>query len=77
MKRNLITVKVGDEVANHFPDISGNYATLCGMDGDDPTHEVGQETIPTPKNAKVNCRLCSSIYLLCREYPKSILEDSK
>lgn len=45
---------------------SGNYATICGMDGSDPG--VQQETVPTVRGARIDCPECAQIIRTARQY---------
>lgn len=66
--KEFVAVDVGGDVKVHLPDTTGNYATLCGMDGDDPHSSVGQKMAELPKRAKVDCVTCWNIWKLCRDY---------
>lgn len=72
--KELVAVKVVDSVEVHFPDSSGNYATVCGLDGADDNFAVEQSLVELPKNAKVNCSACINIFDLCREYSEKSIE---
>jgi len=57
------------EVRIHLPDASGCYATLCGLDGNDPA--VGQRLVDLPNGAKVNCQQCKAIWAVAKKYKAS------
>ena len=50
----------------HATDVTGTYATLCGLDGDDPTCE--QRTKKLPKKPKLTCKTCIAIIQHAKEY---------
>jgi hypothetical protein len=59
----------------HFPNFgSDEYATACGLDGDDPNEMVDQKIIQTPKGAKVNCSLCAEIFYGSRKASEKDIE---
>ncbi|TXH13767.1 MAG: hypothetical protein E6R03_10725 [Hyphomicrobiaceae bacterium] len=63
-----VAIEVLGKLEIHLPDVSGNYATLCGSDGDDPNDAVQQRMANVPKGAKVTCRACWNIFLVCSEF---------
>ncbi len=40
--KQLVAIKANGRVEVHLPCHNGNYATLCGMDGDDDHYTVDQ-----------------------------------
>ena len=50
----------------HATDVTGVYATLCGLDGDDLV--TGQKTVPLPKKPKINCKTCIAIIRHAKGY---------
>ena len=66
----FVAIKIYDEVEIHATSPNGNHATLCGLDGDDPDAAVGQSTVDTPPNAKIDCSGCQQIILTARKYTK-------
>ena len=56
------------EIKIHLPHTNGNYATLCGEDGDDPNPHVDSKEINVPKGAKVDCAECLHIWQVCRRF---------
>ncbi len=48
----------------HITAATGDYATLCGMDGDDPT--VGQFPSKVVRGEKIGCSTCREIWETCR-----------
>ncbi len=68
----LVTIRCNGKTETHLPHHNGNYATLCGMDGDDDHYIVSQSTISTPKGAKVNCKDCFDVWDLAHQFHKNI-----
>lgn len=64
------------EIEIHLPDTTQNYATLCGMDGDDPHLSVQQAEAPIPRGAKVTCQLCYAIWKVAQRYSRSEFSDA-
>lgn len=62
----LVTVRQDEAVQVHLPGF-GEYATLCGLDGED--EEIGQETVATARGAVVDCPDCTRIWAFCRQVP--------
>ncbi len=54
----------------HATDPTGNYATLCGMDGDDPDDAVQQSpaAAKVTKNDHINCKQCYTIWRHAQQY---------
>lgn len=69
----FVTVKCDDETLTHLP-AAADYATLCGLDGDDPA--IGLYTLPTPKGAKIDCEQCQAIWLLCKQFRSSSFKET-
>lgn len=63
-----IAVRMNDEVIVHLPGAIGDYATLCGLDGNDDSRSVDQHPTDVPRNAKVNCAHCSALWKTARRY---------
>ena len=59
-------IEVEGEVNVHAIDVTGTYATLCGLDGDDLT--TGQRTVPLPKKPKIDCKTCIAIIRHAKGY---------
>lgn len=59
----LITINCQGDIRVHLPG-TGNYATVCGLDGDD----VDQETLPTRRGARVDCDECREFWNHCRSF---------
>lgn len=55
----------------HLPDTTGNHATLCGMDGNDPHPSVNQSSATAPARAKVNCPQCYALWKVAQQYTKA------
>ena len=73
MNEDRVKVRSGEETFVHMMHTNGNYATLCGLDGDDSSGWVDQETLSLPITHKVriNCPDCKDIWLLCSEYDRT------
>lgn len=71
LAEKFVAVRSDGVVAVHAADCAGNYATLCGMDGDDSGAD--QEPAELPKRPKVNCATCIQIIEHARSYRKSDL----
>lgn len=69
----FILIKEFDTMHSHFPDITGNYASLCGLDGQDSL--VGQSIVG--KSNIVNCPYCISIFDLVSTYTERDVSRSK
>lgn len=63
----LVTINIEGEVQVHLPGASSDYATMCGLDGDD----FDQETVETKRGAKVDCAQCQTIWSECRSFKAS------
>jgi len=61
-RKNIITIEILGERSTHIPDAQGNYATWCGLDGEDNAKDIGQETVETAPGAKVDCDVCRSMW---------------
>lgn len=46
--------------------IGSDYATLCGMDGDDPS--IGQRPAALQVGAKIDCQQCIDIIRAAKKY---------
>jgi len=68
---DFVTIVVAGESTVHFPDWSGNYETLCQMDGNDNDSFVQHRTVKTKKGAKVNCQQCINIWEYCQQFNES------
>ena len=55
----------------HAGDDTGNYATLCGVDGDDPHPDVMQFAADLPKKPKITCEACWRLFRECQNYKRS------
>lgn len=65
--RRFVAVNVEGTTETHLPHPLGEYATLCGLDGDDP----GSRQSPAKPASKVTCDDCKAIFELCRKYQQS------
>lgn len=66
-----ITVSLDGNVFTHFKGLH-SYATICGLDGDDPV--LGMETLPTPHGKKVDCPYCIELWEYMSKYTKRDIE---
>lgn len=48
---------------------AGEYASLCGLDGNDPSIE--QSIVPLPENQKINCSQCRLLWTQWKQYKES------
>ena len=65
-------VEIEGKVTIHLPNPAhaGGWFTLCGLDGDDPSHGIEQKTVDVPKGARVDCRECYQIWKLAQEFER-------
>ena len=66
-----IGIRVDGIVSVHLPDTTGNYATMCGLDGDDPNEQTRQEGVTISDSAKIDCVRCTAIWEVCGRYRAS------
>jgi len=62
----IVAVKIEGVITTHLPSENGNYTTLCGLDGDDPS--IGQELHKLKGKAWVDCAHCTSIFRVCSRF---------
>ena len=62
----FIMIDCDGDTKSHLPDVTGVYATLCGLDGNDLNRNVNQKSVG--KSSRVDCPVCYAIWKLCREY---------
>jgi hypothetical protein len=56
----------------HAIDITGNHATLCGLDGDDPHIAVQQSSGgPVERREKINCPICRAVFAQAGRYTRN------
>lgn len=65
MKR-FVQVESDGAIETHANTALGEYATLCGLDGDDEA--AGQRLIGDGPKGKINCRDCIAIIRAAKEY---------
>lgn len=68
-------VKVSNEDDDpdvHMLSCVNDYATMCGLDGNDPT--LGQEIMDGNCKEKINCQHCISIWKMSKKYKESDFE---
>ena len=66
MTRGYVAVEQDGMVEVHASGVIGDYATLCGMDGDDLS--VGQRPAPIQIGARINCPYCIPIIRAAKKY---------
>lgn len=64
----FVAIKAEGVVQVHAVDSNSRYATLCGMDGDDPTPSVDQKPAKLPRTPYINCDDCKAILRLAWTY---------
>ena len=69
-KNRFVGVKVDGVRQTHLPHPTENYATLCGLDGDDPSTYMDRtvDQRPVKPGRVVDCNQCRMIFELCQEY---------
>ncbi len=81
-KSRLVTIECDGVVETHLPHMDGNYATLCGLDGNDYDeygvfdNGVNQKTVRTPRGAKVDCEHCYAIWVEAHKFSKDVFDPS-
>lgn len=70
MSKILVAILHCGKVDIHLPHTTGNHATLCGMDGDDPSQNVQQTEVAVPRGARVTCQECYEIWVVARRYSR-------
>lgn len=53
------------DIETHIPGASGDYVTLCGLDGDDPHESVQQHIVEA--GPVVDCHQCKAIWAMARK----------
>lgn len=69
MSDRYIAIAFEGRVQVHAASGIANYATVCGLDGDDSGAD--QEPADLPKRARITCPDCKQMILHCREYTPS------
>lgn len=67
MKKYVAILHDG-EITIHLPCTTGNYATLCGDDGDDPSENVDLVEVDVPTGKKINCSECRRMWYVCKRF---------
>lgn len=67
-ERTYVAISTGGTISVHLPDPTGNYATACGLDGDDPDLAVDQATVDVPVGRKIDCASCHILWRVCQVY---------
>lgn len=76
MSDKYITVDANGVIEVHAHGATCDYATLCGLDGNDPNYAVAQKVIATPDGAKINCPDCVAIIRMARRYTKADIANN-
>ena len=63
-----VAIKIGGLVTVHLPHTTGDYLTLCGLDGDDPDSAVAQQMVDAPQGDRVDCVECWNIFCVCKRF---------
>lgn len=71
VKPKLVAVREYGVTQIHFPHQNGNHYTLCGMDGADEYPLVDQSIVDVPRNARVNCRACISMFDVLKHFSEA------
>jgi hypothetical protein len=70
MASKYVAVESDGIVEVHLPaSATGNYLTLCGLDGDDSA--VGQHPAEVPRGARVTCAGCRGIWQTAKQFRDS------
>jgi len=65
--KNKISISIHGEITTHIAaDNCSNYATLCGLDGDDIHPTVNQKIVDSRN--KIDCSACYEIWKQCLSY---------
>lgn len=64
----FVAILTAGAISVHLPDTTGNYATLCGLDGADEHAAVDQQQAAVPPKAKVTCQHCKNIWAVAKQY---------
>lgn len=60
----------------HASSTNGVYATLCGLDGDDPDPAVQQSACTVNPQDKITCPDCFAIWFTAKEYRRTDFHPS-
>lgn len=71
MSNKIPCIEIDGKLTTHMGSADGDYATLCGLDGDDQNWHVNQIPVETPIGAKINCVQCWDIFNTARKYKYS------
>lgn len=69
IQTKLVTVRIDGKSEVHLPGYISDYATLCGLDGNDSN--TNQRIEPTTTH-KVTCEHCKQIWEQARAFPRSV-----
>ena len=70
--KDKITIIVDGDPLTHIAGGLLDFATFCGLDGNDPA--IGQLTVQTPVGAKVNCPDCKRLWEMAKPWRESDFE---
>lgn len=59
-------IEIDGVIEIHATDVTGNYASLCGLDGNDSA--VGQMVAVLPNKPVITCKSCLAIIKHAKEY---------
>jgi len=77
MMSKYVAILHAGEITVHLPHQTGDYATLCGEDGDDDAPCVDLMEVDVPKGRKVDCRICLNIWKVAILYKISDFDLKK
>ncbi len=69
-----VAILTHGKITIHFPNPTGNYATLCNMDGDDIQADVDQTSLSVPRGRKVDCTDCIAIFDVCNQFSEKDIQ---
>lgn len=70
-KGKYVAIVQQGELNIHMAHQNQNYATLCGMDGDDPDGAVDQRIVSISAGARIDCDDCRKIWEVAQRYKAS------
>lgn len=72
MSLRIAIVVDGERAVHAANDPTGNYATLCGLDGGfEGVEEDGQITVKVRQGEKIDCPTCRAVWLAAKTYRKT------
>jgi len=76
MKNSIVAVEASGKIEVHISAVTGNYYTLCGMDGDDPSLGVEQKVVIVLPGERITCRHCYQMWQAVHNMSESDFDDS-